>query len=102
MVVAPWLYPPREILESIELEASGPSELFLYVGHVIHWASLLDAQHLLLVWEEVGEKFIFHPYPFCLLKGGDVMPVVDLEGMLKVLFPTRTLIFGGHLHRITG
>ena len=100
MVVAPQLYPRHEIPQPIESEARGPPELLLYVGHVINWASFLDAQHL-LVWDEVGEELISHPYPFHLLKGGDIMPVVDLEGMLKVLFPTRTLIFGGHPHRIT-
>ena len=100
MVVAPWLYPPREILQSIESEARGPPELLLHIGHVFHWAPFFDAQHLLLVWEEVGEKFFFHLYPFCLLEGGDIVSVVDLEGMLKVLLPPSTPVFGSHPYRI--
>ena len=74
MVVAPQLYPHHEISQCIEVEALGPPELLPYVRHVIHWASLLDAQSLLLVWEEVGEEFISRPYPFHLLIGGNVMP----------------------------
>ena len=58
MVVAPQLYPCRKISQPIEAEARGPPELLLYVRHVIHWAPLLDAQCLLLVWEEVCEEFI--------------------------------------------
>ena len=33
-----------------------------------------------------GEEFVLHLYPFCLLIGGGVMLVVDLEHMLKVPF----------------
>ena len=82
MVVAPQLYPRHKILQPIETEARGPPELLLYVWHVIDWAPLLDAQCLLLVQEEVCKEFISQSYPFCLLIGGDVMPVVDLEHML--------------------
>ena len=53
MVVAPLLYPSCKISDPIEVEARGPPEMFLYVRHVIHWASFLDGQCLLLVREEV-------------------------------------------------
>ena len=86
MVVAPWLYPHCKILQPIEAEARSPPELLFYVWHVIDWAPLLDAQCLLFVQEEVCEEFIFQSYPVHLLIGGNVMPVVDLEHMLKVLF----------------
>ena len=42
------------------------------------------------------------PYPFCLLIGGNIMLVVDLEHMLKVLSPSHAMVFGGQLHRIMG
>ena len=102
VVVAPRLYPFRKISQHIEAEAHGPPELLLYVQHVIHWAPFLDAQCLLLVWEEVCEEFISQPYPLCLLIGGGVIPVVDLEHMLKVLFPSRAMVFGSQLCRIMG
>ena len=102
MVVAPRLYPCRKISQPIEVEARGPPELLLYVWHVIHWASFLDAQCLLLIWEEVCEEFISQPYPLCLLIGGGVIPVVDLEHMLKVLFPSCAMVFGGQLCGIMG
>ena len=102
MVVAPLLYPCRKISEPIEAEACGPPEMFLYVCHVIHWASFLDAQCLLLVWEEVCEEFISQPYPLCLPKGGSVILVVDPEHMLKVFFPSHTTVFGSQSCGITG
>ena len=102
MVVAPRLYPCSKISQPIEVEARGPPELLLYVQHVIHWAPFLDAQCLLLVQEEVCEEFISQPYPLCLLIGGDVILVVDLEHMLKVLFPSRTMVFGGQSCGIKG
>ena len=58
MVIAPLLYPICKILEPIEAEAHGPPEMFFYAHHVIHWAPFLDAQCLLLVWEEVCEELI--------------------------------------------
>ena len=102
VVVAPRLYPHHKISQPIEVEARGPPELLLYVRHVIHWAPLLDAQCLLLVQEEVCEEFISQPYPLCLLIGGDVILVVDIEHMLKVLFPSHTTVFGGQSCGITG
>ena len=102
VVVAPQLYPHHKISQPIEAEARGPPELLLYVWHVIHWIPFLDAQCLFLVWEEVCEEFISQPYPLCLIIGGDVIFVVDLEHMLKVLFPSRAAVFGGQLCGITG
>ena len=102
MVVVPPLYPSHKISEPIEAEACGPPEMFFYVRHVLHWASLLDTQCLLLVREEVREELIPEPYPFCLPKGGSVIFVVDPEHMLKVLIPPRTLEFGGQSCRIMG
>ena len=52
--------------------------------------------------EEVCEEFISLPYLLCLLIGGDVIHVVDLEHMLKVLFPSRAMVFGGQLGGIAG
>ena len=102
VIVTPWLYPCRKILQPIEAEARGPPELLLYVRHVIPWAPFLDAQCLLLVWEEVCEEFISQPYPLCLLIKRGVILVVDLEHMLKVLFPSRSMVFGGQSCRIMG
>ena len=102
MVVAPQLYPRHKILQPIEVEACGPPELLLYVWHVIHWAPFLDAQCLLLVQEEVCKEFISQPYPLCLLIGGDVILVVDLEHMLQVLSPSCAMVFGGQSCGITG
>ena len=102
VVVAPQLYPCCKISQPIEAEARGPPELLLYVRHVIHWAPFLDAQWLLLVQEEVHEEFISQPYPLCLLIGGGVILVVDLEHMLKVLFPSRAMVFGGQSCGVTG
>ena len=102
MVVAPRLYPLCKTLESIEAEARGPPELLLYVRHVIHWAPILDAQCLLLVQEEVCEEFISQPYLLSLLIGGDVILVVDLEHMLKVFFPSCTVVFGSQSCEIMG
>ena len=70
MIVAPLLDPCHKVSQSIEAEARGPPELLLYVWLEIHWAPLFDAQCFLLVWEEVGEEFFLHPYPFTLLIGG--------------------------------
>ena len=95
MVVAPLLYPCRKISEPIEAEACGPPEMFLYAQHIIHWAPFLDAQCLLLMREEVREEFVLLLYKLCLLIGGSVMLVVDLEHMLKVLLSPRTMVFGG-------
>ena len=102
VVVAPLLYPHHKISEPIEVEARGPPEMFLYVRHVIHWTPFLHAQCLLLVWEEVCEEFISQPYPLCLPKGGGVILVVDPEHMLKVLFPSHAMVFGGQSGGITG
>ena len=102
VVVVPRLYPCRKIFQPIKAEARGSPELLLYVWHVIHWAPFLDAQCLLLVQEEVCEEFISQPYPLCLLIRGNVILVVDLEHMLKVLFPSHTMVFGGQSCRITG
>ena len=102
VVVAPWLYPCHKILQPIQVEAHGPPELLLYVWHVIHWAPFLEAQCLLLVQEEVCEEFISQPYPLCLLIGGDVILVVDLEHMLKVLFPSCAMVFGSQSCGIMG
>ena len=55
MIVAPLLYPSSKTSEAIEAEARGPIEMF-YARHVIYWAPFLDAQCLLLVWEEVREE----------------------------------------------
>ena len=93
MVIAPLLYPSHKISEPIEAEVHGPPEMFFYIGHVLYWASFLDTQCLLLVWEEVGEELIPEPYPFCLPKGGGVIFVVDPKHMLKVLLPLRATKF---------
>ena len=58
VVVAPLLYPSRKISEATEAEAHGPPEMFFYARHVIHWAPFLDAQCLLLTWEEVCEEHL--------------------------------------------
>ena len=97
MVVAPRLYPHCKISQPIEAEARGPPELLLYVWHVIYWAPFLDAQCLLLVQEEVCEEFISQPHPLCLLIGGGVIPVVDLDHMLKVFFLSHATVFGSQL-----
>ena len=102
MIVTPQLYPHCKILQPIEVKAHNPPELLLYVRHVIHWVPFLDAQCLPLVWEEVCEEFISVPYPPCLLIEGDIILVVDLEHMLKVLFPFRTMVFGSQLGGIMG
>ena len=102
MVVAPKLYPRCKVSQPIEVEARGPPELLLYVRHVIHWAPFLDAQCLLLVQEELCEEFISQPYPLCLLIGGSVIHVVDLEHMLKVLFPSHAMVSGGQSCGIMG
>ena len=102
VVIAPLLYPSHKISEPVEAEARGPPEMFFYVWHVLHWASFLDTQCLLLVREEVREELIPEPYPFCLPKGGGVILIVDPEHMLKVLLPPCAMEFGSQLHRITG
>ena len=56
VIVAPLLYPSSETPEAIEVEACGPIKMFFNVCHVINWASLFDAQCLLLMREEVREK----------------------------------------------
>ena len=56
MVVASLLYPSGKTSEAIEAEARGPPEMFFSACHVIDWAPFLDAQCLLLVWEEVREE----------------------------------------------
>ena len=58
VAIAPLLYPSRKVSEPIEAEARGSPEMLLNASHVIHWAPFLDAQCLLLVWEEVREELI--------------------------------------------
>ena len=56
MIVAPLLYPGAETPEAIEVESCGPLEMFFDVCHVIDWAPFFDAQHFLLMQEEVCEE----------------------------------------------
>ena len=56
VVIAPLFYPSSKVSEPIEAEACGPPEMFFNACHVINWAPFLDAQCLLLVWEEVREE----------------------------------------------
>ena len=67
VVVAPLFYPSGKIPEATEVEARGPPEMFFYARHVIHWAPFLDAQCLLLMWEEVCEECLLYVHPLCLL-----------------------------------
>ena len=94
MVIASRFDPSREVLQSVK------SELLLHKWHVIKGALLLEAQHLLLEWEEVGAELLLHLHPFCLLKGGNIMPIVDLESMLKVLLPPYAPVSHGQDHGV--
>ena len=71
-----------------------------HIGHVLHGVILFDVPPLLLVLEEVGEELLLHFGPFHLLEGGDIMPIVNLEDMLKVFPPPSALIISGILQRV--
>ena len=58
VVITAQFYPSSEVSSSIKSEAHGPTELLFHKGHVFHGVTLFDAQHLLLAWKEVGEKFL--------------------------------------------
>ena len=100
MVIASRFDPSHEVLQSVKSEARGPPELLLHKWHVIKGALLLEAQHLLLEWEEVGTELLLHLHPFCLLKGGNIMPIVDLESMLKVLLLPHAPVSHGQDHGV--
>ena len=68
-------------------------EMIFHIGHVFHGVIFFDVPPLLLVLEEVGKELLLHFGPFCLLEGGDIMPIVNLEDMLKVFPPPGALIF---------
>ena len=74
--------------------------MVFHIGHVLYGAILFDVPPLLLVLEEVGEELLLHFGPFRLLEGGDIMPIVNLEDMLKVFPPPGTLVIRGVLQRV--
>ena len=101
MIVAPLLYPGSEAPEAIQVEAHGLIKMVFDVCHKIHRASFFEAQCFLLILEEVFEKLLLEPCPFCLLKAGNVVLVIDLEHMLQVLLQTTTVKFCHQSCRIT-
>ena len=100
MIIAPLLYPASETPKAIQVEAGGLIKKVLDVGHEVHWAFFLEGQGFILVLEEVVKEPLLDPRPFCLLEGGNVKFVVDLEDMLQVLPPTTAAKFCHQLCRI--
>ena len=93
MVIAPLLYPASETPQALQVEARGLIKMVFDVGHKFHRASFFEAQGFLLILEEVFEKLVLEPCPFCLLEGGNVKLVIDPEHMLQVLLPTTAAKF---------
>ena len=101
VIIAAQFDSSSEVPQPIESEARGCIELVFHIGYVFHGVIFFDAQHLFLVQKEVGEEFFFHLGPFHPLEGGNIMFIINLEGMLKVLPPPSTPIFGSPLLRVT-
>ena len=99
MIIAPLLYPASETAEALQVEAHGLIKMVFNAGHKFHRASFFEAQGFLLILEEVFKKLVLEPCPFCLLEGGNVKLVIDLEHMLQVLLPTTTVKF---CHQLCG
>ena len=93
VIVAPLLYPASETPEALQVKAHGLIKMVFNVGHKIHQASFFEAQGFLLMLEEVFEKLLLEPRPFCLLEEGNVKLVIDPEHMLQVLLPTTAAKF---------
>ena len=93
MIIAPPLYPASEAPKTIQVEAGGLMKMVLDVGHKVHQTCFFEGQDFILILEEVVKELLLDPRPFCLLKGGNVEFVVDLEDMLQVLLPTTAAKF---------
>ena len=100
MIIAPLLYPASETPQVLQMEAHGLIKMVFDVGHKVHRASFFEAQGFLLILEEVFEKLVLGPRPFCLLEGGNVKLVIEPEHMLQVLLPTTTVKFCCQSHGI--
>ena len=101
MIVAPFLDPSCEARETIQVEAGGLIEEVLDVGHKVHQPGFLEGQSFHLMLEEVVKELLLNPRPFCLPKGGNAEPVVDLEDMLQVLPPSPAIKICCQPHGIT-
>ena len=101
MIIAPPLYPASEAPEAIQVEAGSLMKMVLDVGHKVHWTCFFEGQGFILILEEVVEELLLDPCPFCLLKGGNIEFVVDLEDMPQVLLPTTAVKFCHQSHGIT-
>ena len=74
--------------------------MVFHIGNELYGAIFFDVPPLLLALEDVGEELLLHFGQFCLLEGGDIMPILDLEGMLRVLSPPCTPVIRGVLCRV--
>ena len=73
--------------------------MVFHIGHVLHGAIFFDVPPLLAL-EELGEELLLHFGPFCLLEGGNIILIVNLEDMLKVFPPPGALIIGSIPQRV--
>ena len=100
MVIAALLDPSGEVPQPIESEARGRIEMVFHIGHVLHGAIFFDVPPLFPALEEVGEELLLHFGPFCLLEGGNIILIVNLEDMLKVLPPPGASVISSILERV--
>ena len=75
------------------MEACSHIKLLSNEGHVFQWGLFFDGQCFGLLWDEVVKEEFPNPHPFRLPERGlKVLPVIDLEHMLKVLPPPTTVV----------
>ena len=96
--VAPSFYPEGELQEAVKVEASSLLELLGDICHVVQRGLLLKSDRLSLPGSEVVEEAFPRLSPLCLpVWSLDGVPVVDLEHVLKVSYPSTGSILSSHL-----
>ena len=100
MIVAAPFYPPCEVTEPLQLDASGGMELPFHVGHILEGVIFLNAPPLILALEKMFKDLVSQLIPFCLLEGGDIVLIIGLEDMFEVLLPPLAPIIGDILQRV--
>ena len=96
MKITPLLDPPSEFREFMQVNACSPIELLRYEGHVIQWGLFLESQCFGFLCHEAVKEELPDPHPLRLHERSlKVIPVIDLEHMLKVLPPPTAVVLGG-------
>ena len=94
MIVAALLYPPHEVTEPLQLDASGSMELPFHIGHILEEVIFLNAPPLVLALEKMLKNLVYQLIPFCLLEGGKIVLIIGPEDTFEVLPPPLAPIIG--------